>query len=215
MINILCLYPVDETTNFLQPIFDYLLTQESAICLRFSSKEEDVKAAIEAISSSEKNTVVIFLGHGSSNCLYINDEIPFVNETKFSLFVDKSIFLLACRSAEFIKKNQAVELRDSIGFGNMITDWSEIMAERNFDANAYPDIDEEVVSLYKYNLVNSILSGIRNTLICQQNFYYLFLQIRLYLNKQIAHFLIQKPINNYRVVADLLYKTKIEMNLIN
>ena len=34
----------------------------------------------------------------------------------------------------------------------MLTDWSEVLVERDADANAYPDISIEVIELILYNV---------------------------------------------------------------
>lgn len=47
--KILCLYPMDETTLFLNPIFDFLSNMDSFKGIRFESNEKDVELAIDAI----------------------------------------------------------------------------------------------------------------------------------------------------------------------
>lgn len=62
--KILCLYPMDETTLFLNPIFDFLSNMDSFKGIRFESNEKDVELAIDAIKTCDEDTIIIFLGHG-------------------------------------------------------------------------------------------------------------------------------------------------------
>ena len=211
--KILCLYPMDETTLFLNPIFDFLSNMVSFKGIRFESNEKDVELAIDAIKTCDEDTIIIFLGHGASHCLYKGDNTPFIGNEKIHLLANKRIFLLACRSAEFIDSNKNIEFKSSIGFGNMLTDWSEVLVERDADANAYPDISIEVIELYRSKLVNSIQCAWSRTITSQKDFEYLYLQIKLFINKEITELLTKKNIPNYIALANLLYETKTEMSL--
>lgn len=211
--KILCLYPLDETTLFLNPIFDFLSNIDSFKGVRFESNEKDVEAAINAIKTSDEDTTIIFLGHGASHCLYKGDNTPFIGNKELQLLANKRIFLLACRSVEFIESNKNIKFKSYIGFGNMLTDWSEVLVERDADAYAYTDISIEVIELYRSKLVNSIQSAWSRTLSLQKDFEYLYLQIKLSINKEIAELLIKKNIPNYAALVNLLYETKTEMSL--
>lgn len=68
--TIVCLYPIDPTTDFLMPIYEFLSKFDGFNGYRISTSEQDIndiKFEIEKLSS---NNMIIFLGHGASHCIY-------------------------------------------------------------------------------------------------------------------------------------------------
>lgn len=90
--KILCLYPMDETTLFLNPIFDFLSNMDSFKGIRFESNEKDVELAIDAIKTCDEDTIIIFLGHGASHCLYKGDNTPFIGNEKIHCLLINGFF---------------------------------------------------------------------------------------------------------------------------
>ena len=206
-----CIYPADETTEFLRPIYDALSSLPSFIGVELTTDEKNIEEAINAINACDENDYIIFLGHGASHCLYKIDRTLFIGSDEFQMFQNKRIFLFACRSAEFITRNSTITPREHIGFGNMLTDWSEVVVERDADVNAYPGIDKDIISEYRGILTEIISETLVKTLDSAENYHLLFLRIKLSLNKKIAHLLTEKTTLGYRVLANLLYNTKVEM----
>lgn len=207
----LCIYPADETTEFLRPIYEALSALPSFIGIELTTDNKNIEQAIKAINSCDENAHILFLGHGASHCLYKIDRTPFIGSGEFQMFQNKRIFLFACRSADFIKKNSAIIPKEYIGFGNMLTDLSEVIAERDADASAYLGIDETIISKYKEILIETISESLKRTIGLAEDYNSLYLRIKLSFNKRIANLLTEKTFSGYRILANLLYETKTEM----
>ena len=71
MSKLMCIYPVDKTTDFLLPIYEQLELLPDFVGYRFdtndSSKTKNLHNASHQIA---ENDFVFFLGHGASNKLY-------------------------------------------------------------------------------------------------------------------------------------------------
>lgn len=209
--KIVCIYPVDETTEFLRPIYDALSEFPSFTGFDFINDEKDVEAVLHTINACDTYDYIIFLGHGSSNCLYNVNKTHLIGNNEFSIFQNKRMFLLACRSSEFISKNDNITPKEYIGFGDMLTDWSEVVTERDAENNAYPGIDEDIILEYRKILTEIISDSLVKAIKMLENNNSLYLRIKLYFNKKIASLLMQKTYPGYRVLANLLYETKKEM----
>lgn len=209
--KVVCIYPADGTTGFLRPIYDALSALPSFIGIELKTDKGDIEKAISIINACDENTYILFLGHGASHCLYKMDRTPFIGSNEFRIFQNKRIFLFACRSAEFIRRNNTIIPKEYIGFGNMLTDWSEVITERDADANAYIGVDESIISEYKGILTGIISESLVKTISSEENYYSLYLRIKLSFNKKITHLLMEKTFPGYRALANLLYETKIEM----
>lgn len=211
--KVICIFPTDVSTDFLEPIYSSLSTLGSFYGYRIGKREEEIDSVIKDIKKSEDGTTIVFLGHGASYCLYKSDHTPLFNNENFNIFQNKRIFFFSCRSAEFIDTNRHIPLTEYFGFGNMITDLDEVLAARNEDANAYPNIDGEVISSYKQILTDILSKKLAGSLGSDKKFNDLHLQIKLLVNKEIAITLKEKKHPNYRALASLLYDTKCEMSI--
>lgn len=202
MMKILCIYPVDETTEFLKSIYEMLTGSEAFSCV---SVENNV---VQAIRGCDDDTTIIFLGHGASHCLYGRNRVPLIRNSDFEIFESKRIFLLACRSEEFITNNKATSPKEYIGFGNMPTEWEEIVAERDNDAFAYPNVDETIIQLYRGILADVISFTLSKTINLGKDFRYLYFLIKLLLNKHIVRLVKEEHTPQARALSKLLYDTK-------
>lgn len=211
--KVICIFPTDVSTDFLEPIYSSLSTLANFSGYRIGIREEEIESVIKDIKESEDGTVIVFLGHGASHCLYKSNHTPLFNNANFNIFQNKRIFFFSCRSAEFIDNNRHIPLTEYFGFGNMITDIDEVLAARNEDANAYFNIDEAVISSYKQILIDILSKKLARNLGSDNNFNELYLQIKLLVNKEIAITLKEKKHPNYRLLASLLYDTKCEMSI--
>lgn len=215
--NVLIIKPVDESILFLEPIFEGLVNFYSII---IEPKEESYELGIQEIDKMPDSSIIIFLGHGASHCLYGAHDLsferkPLVNSSNISIFQNKSVFSLSCRSSEFLYKNRDV-MKQFIGFGNLPTDWDDIVAERDFgDPNYLANIQEEDIAYYKSTLADIIYQSFIRNKISIGEFEKIFLHIKLMINKEISKILIEKPMPNYRLLADIWYETKQEMRFFN
>ena len=66
---------------------------------------------------------------------------------------------MSCRSSEFIELKNTDQVNSYIGFGDLLTDWTEVISEREFDVNAYKDMNENIISSFRDIIVQSILAS--------------------------------------------------------
>jgi hypothetical protein len=215
--NVLIIKPIDESILFLEPIFKGLVNYYSII---IEPNEESYEKGIQEINEMPDSSTIIFLGHGASHCLYGAHDLsferkPLVNSSNISIFHNKNIFSLSCRSSELLYRNRSV-MKQFIGFGNLPTDWDDIVAERDFgDPNYLANIQEEDIYYYKNTLVKMIHSSFIDNKVSIDNFEKIYLHIKLMINKEISKILIEKHMPKYRLLADIWYETKQEMKFFN
>ena len=112
-----CIYPKDQTTDFLLPLYEHICNNMYAIGIHDDTTEEN---ALDRIYSEIHDAEsVVFLGHGTSDWLCGSrfENVIFEKE-KCDLLCNKRLFLLACNSNQFIKK---YDLHCAVGFGFLPT----------------------------------------------------------------------------------------------
>lgn len=207
MNNVLCIYPKDNTTAFLQPICDALSDKLNAHVLYGDPIDDDDyldKLEYEVLDAD----TVVFLGHGSSKILYgigQNQLICSENENVY-LLEGKKLILFACRSCEFIHNHN---LKDAWGFGFIPTSLDDARDGRlhNVNTNVLEGVDidyfkDAIVRIWVKSLneadVNDILA-----------FYKAF---NFNTNVEIVKCLLKhKELPHRRIISDMLYYLKEEM----
>ncbi|NVO09135.1 MAG: hypothetical protein HXX16_04150 [Bacteroidales bacterium] len=212
--DVLCIFPEDITLLFLEPLRNKL--KQNYKVLNVLANDESHVKAIETIKTLPDGSTVIFIGHGASHCFYgaCNDNYKrnsFINSSNFEVFRNKNLFALSCRSSEFLEANKSI-LNNYLSFGNLPTDWDEIVAERdNGDPNYLRNINENEISIFKKKLSSIVLSCLLNP----ENIYdliTLYLNLKFHFNKEIARLNLEEKSINMRALVNLWYETKIEMN---
>ncbi|WP_264552595.1 hypothetical protein [Flavobacterium sp. N2038] len=148
--RILILHAVDNSTLFLKSFEE----EFSDYYVPFDSTKESIFMAKKLLGNLDPKSLIIFLGHGSSFGLYEPDENH--NYEKLFLdanwgnhfFEDHDVFLLSCRSSEYLDKIYQSNL--SLGFGNIISSDDELKIHNNKN-----DIKKEL-SIDEINLFNDI-----------------------------------------------------------
>ena len=209
MRRLVCIFPEDESTDFLLPIYKQLENISGFIGYRFNTLDSQKRNNLyETLNQLEDNSLVVFIGHGASNRLYgsVDD-----NGEKQVLFDKENInhignldfFCIACRSNEFAHKH----FQNYIGFGDITSDFSEIEAERNMGDPDYMDwaTDEDIV-VFQQEFTGAIVDAIRLTH-CEK-LLSMYKMLKLCFNKRIATLLVSKNVSNYRHIADLLFDVK-------
>lgn len=217
--NIICIFPKDESTDFLFPIYEFLSKSDSFWGIRSDNNEElyqFVRKKIETIK--DENNLIVFIGHGASNCLYgtpKNDEkIKLFEQSNIGIFANQSVFFLSCRSSEFINNIPKGNKVNGIGFGDIITEYREVIAERDTgDSSFGADINIDVIENFNDLLVNIIKDTFKYSAAQNMDLYNLFLNLKLIINKNISDILVNKNIKHYRTVADLLVDMKWDIDL--
>ncbi|MBU2914843.1 hypothetical protein [Reichenbachiella agariperforans] len=161
--NIVIVYPIDETIEFLEPLRAELERLfPKAILLR-------PEAGTYGSSITDETELVIFLGHGTPSqlCGSLNDsgeKSVFLNITNGSLLLDGvDIMLFACNSSDYFRKiKRNAEIDCYVTFGDMPTDWEHIRHNRDQDADFLKDFKDEHLEYYKSVIVESVVEGVKN-----------------------------------------------------
>lgn len=214
MSRIVCIFPKDDSTDFLIPIYESLETFSDFKGFRVDTNNESERNELFSVLSNNKDEelLVVFLGHGASNCLYgsanNNDKIKLFDKDNIIILSNHPIICLACNSKDFLKKKHP----NYIGFGDIPSDFSEVKAERNLGDPNYLSWanDEDIISFRKI-IVDAFVQTIKTTH-CDNllNFYGL---LKLLVNKKIATLLMERNTSHYREIADMLYEFADEMEL--
>lgn len=214
MSKLICIYPEDSTTDFLLPIYDQLETMPNFAGYRFDTNDSSkTKNLFDTLYQLEDDAFVFFLGHGASNKLYGSvdddgDKQALFDKTNIECIKKKNVVGIACRSKEFAHNC----ILNHIGFGDITSDYSEVLAERNIgDPNFMEWASEEDIINFQNEFVGAIADAIKlsqcGTL---RSFYGM---IKLCFNKRIASILVNRLLPNYRYIADMLYEINDEMIL--
>lgn len=211
MRKVICIYPKDQSTDFLKPVYEQLkqISYFTGYCFDTIVSQETQKLYNSLYF--DKDSMLIFLGHGSSNKLYgsvdkLNKKQVLFNETNIDHIKDLDFICIACRSNEFAQKY----FKNYMGFGDITSDFSEVIAERNLGDPNYLEWAHEFDitnfrNLFVESLKNAILTSRCSSIVS------LYKMLKLSINKQIANLLLEKNMPNYRHLADMLYTIQTEM----
>lgn len=212
--SILCIFPIDETTDSLIPVWDILSSSDNFKGLRLNHDDDEYRNALNEIRNSNERTLIVFLGHGSSHCLYgcLNEngqKYEFITQNESDLFIDKNLFALACRSNDFIERlNGIYGPKVSIGFGGLPSEWIDVLSERDDNHKAYPGIVEEDIEYFRDTFIRIIVKSLSLVLKNEESLFDVKSHLRLLISKEIAELLTEHKVNNYRALADLFFEVK-------
>lgn len=202
MSKVVCIYPKDESTDFLLPLYEFLCDKGCDGWHKDSVGNED-----EVYKLLKDADHVIFLGHGSSNTLYgspQHDELTvLINEGNIEkLLCGKKCFILACNSSQFCER---YTLTSSIGFGNMPTGIRDVKNAMEVDNN-FPYLEKNDIDIYNKALVSSLIGAFKIAWLSDME--RLYSKIQFYANVEIVECLIKRPCEMFREVADLIQDFK-------
>lgn len=200
MKKIVCIYPEDETTAFLQPLYVHICDTISAVGIHNDTTDED--DSLDNIYDEIKDAeCVIFLGHGTSSILYGSryDNVVF-ESNNHNLLDGKRLLLLSCNSNQFIKK---YEKNDSIGFGFLPTSLDDVRKTRKLHNVDIENIEKIDVDTYNMALVQSLINTI--SLNTMYDFHLFKERLKFNISREIVSCLTKRDSPNYRIVADMLY----------
>jgi hypothetical protein len=227
MSKIICIYPDDCSTRFLDRI-QYRLKRElneQFHCYKVKPNQPSHDRCLERLCNNAEEELVIFLGHGRSDCLfgatsysrllgsayweaaddYENEN--FINRDNVGVFSGKKVFCLSCNSAERIGKLAYQQgAKAFIGFGDIPTEEAVLEGMgtrlRSFTAR----FKGELGWIVKTSLVHSIKKN--------HNFFQLYDTVQLFTNVSINSIILTHiNLRERRVLADYLYKFSSEMKL--
>ena len=205
MSKVLCIYPKDKTTEFLDPLFDDICKRFSAVPLLGDPQDDDdYLDKLEKLAGN--SDTIVFLGHGSSGVLYGVNFNELIYDYNVDMLRGKNLVLFACNSVGFIQK---FGLPHALGFGIVPT--SDYDAETgklhslNLKVLTLPDItyiQQAIVRIWQKTLAEANLSDVRH-------FYAVF---SYYTNVEIVSCLKNRSHQNFRLIADILYYLKDDMD---
>ena len=203
---------IDPSTQFLFEIINNL--KKSGLefkVLEIHPNEESYAKTLEEISSFEKKSKIIFLGHGQSNQLYGGESLnlfpktAFVKLTEMNVFQEQNLFLLACDSASLIKSSfRQSRVIKSIGFGGLPTSLEEVEKDKKLSAEG---ISEQTIEDFKNEIVNTVSIALA---LHHKDFNRLSDYLTLLIDQRINNAILVKKDRN---LADLLFKMRYEMVL--
>ncbi|MBR5959074.1 MAG: hypothetical protein IKZ99_11985 [Salinivirgaceae bacterium] len=204
MSKTVCIYSQerDGSTDFLKPLYDHICTTLSADGVGYDadSEEDTISRIYDATKDAD---TIIFLGHGNSKGLYacVQDNFELFNQKNVAMLTDKSLFLLACRSSDFIKR---FSLTNAIGFGHLPTSNEDAKHWNNEHSIALNDFSKDDIKLYDNAIVSILYNAIAPETISNSNL--LYNRIKLQASMEIVKCLILHKDNpHYRKIADLLF----------
>lgn len=208
MSKILCIFPKDSTTEFLEPLFEELCKKYDATPL-LGDPQDDDDYLDKLAELAEQSDTIIFLGHGSSRVLYGVNFNELIHDCNVDILQDKNLVLFACNSVGFIKK---YKLTHALGFGIVPT--SHYDAEngklhslplKNLTILDIGHIQKAIVRIWSRTLVEADILDV-------SSFYKVF---SYYTNVEIVECLKKREQQNFRLIADILYYLKTDMDYVD
>lgn len=170
------IHPRDRTTNFLEEVTSFLtdkLGRERVFIERDGNRLPR--------TAGFNQDLLVYMGHGNSECFYGQEGRILLNKMDLHSLENRQVLFLACRSSEFLQKSNI----HSITFGNIPTSMDEIWHARNGHANRYYGVVESDIEIFNKSLVSVCQSAILNTMESNGSLHYLFLHLRLMMNREI------------------------------
>ena len=203
---------IDPSTHFLIEIIDKL-KHFGVNCNVFEihPNDESYSKTFDIISNFERNSRILFLGHGQSNQLYGGeclDSFPkkaFIKLNEMNVFKEQHLFLLACDSSDLIKSSfRHSKISKSIGFGGLPTSMEEIEKDKKLSSEG---ISEQTIDDFKNEIVYTVSTAIS---LYYGNFNKLSDYLTLILDQRINNAILIKKDRN---LANLLFKMRKEIVL--
>lgn len=235
--KILIVHPYDKSTSFLDRIKSHLQGEFSDDLHYFSVKPNQTShnQCLSTIRDFSVNGLLLFMGHGKSNCLYgakgdyygtlenelVKSEEPdkyfyednFINEQNLSVFNEKKVIALSCNSnAQLGRKSVENGAKVFLGFGDLPTSIEELkeQGEESKSGVSLGKIEQALKTEINDIIKKSIGIGINKN----YTFSELVELIHFVTNQKISHYLVnQKKISERKLIANYLYTFKKEIKV--
>lgn len=215
MSSVVCIFPKDDSTDFLIPIYESLENISDFKGFRIDTTNESGQRELFSFLSNNRDgkSLMFFLGHGASNCLYgspdsDNKKVKLFDKDNINILSNHPIICLACNSNDFLKGNHP----NYIGFGNIPSDFMEVEAIRNYEDSQFLNwAEEKDIVTFRKSIVEVFVRTIKTTHCDKLSNFFSFL--KLLINKMIATLLMERNTSHYREIADILYEFADEMEL--
>lgn len=188
MSKVIVIHPPDRTTEFLGGITKAFGQVEEIVLLEPGANYEALTLDKELSEIYQDGDIIFFLGHGRSDALYgaLDDKgqrtILLTRDQVRGILANRNGVLFSCHSASLLKKIGS-DVNKYVGFGNMPTDWDEIMAHRDIaDFQYLSNLTDNSLGKFRSILV-AIVVATRFSLTKSSNFSReVYLTLRLELN---------------------------------
>lgn len=202
--KILILHALDNSTNFLSVFKE----EFNDIYFSFNSEQKSIDSAKSLLGDLKPKSLIIYLGHGSSSGLYEPDdshsyEKYFLDVTWGNHFFDEhDIFLLSCKSNEYIKR--IYKANSSIGFGNIISSKFELDHHNESNRVKIP-LQQSDIDRFNEIYVNSSIKVIKKLINNEIFFFDAPKYLRFMINTDINQLLLDKNNSNRLHFTKLLF----------
>lgn len=201
---------VDPSTRFLFGIIDKLKLNKVEIDVtEIHPTNESYLEAFDKLKKLEKESVILFLGHGTDEKLYGGESIgvfprkEFIKLNEMSIFNRQYLFALSCNSAGLLRKSHKYSiLNKSIGFGSLPTSNEEVLADKLLRTQG---VTEATIEEFRSDIVSTISQAF---CLYHMDFNKLLDYLKLIIDKKINNAILIKRDRN---LADMLYKMRQEM----
>lgn len=235
--KVLIVHPYDKSTSFLERIKNHLQAEfrENLHYFNVKPNASSHTQCLETISSFSSNGLLLFMGHGKSNCLYgakgdfygtlendlVKAEEPdkyffednFINENNLNVFNEKKIISLSCNSnGQIGRKSVENGAKVFLGFGDLPTSREELEehGEKSKSGVSLGKIEQAL----KTEINDIIKKSVRIGIIENYSFSELVDLIYFITNQKISHYLVnQKKVSERKLIANYLYTFKKEIKL--
>lgn len=212
------IHPLDTSTSFLEEISFFLKKSfpDHVNILRLNKGAKAKNECLDFINDQNEDSNFFFFGHGASYCLYGVPETSstfdiLINKNNLSIFDNKNLYCLSCESSDFLKKERKNNhLKSCIGYGYIPSEYDEIIAIREGDANFLTGISEEDIKIFLSYLISIHKHSIKDFISQNLSFYELYNLIRLRINKSISSIILKDKQGYNRQAVSELYKLKNE-----
>ncbi|XLS29644.1 hypothetical protein ACJD0Z_02215 [Flavobacteriaceae bacterium M23B6Z8] len=235
--KILIIHPYDKSTSFLERIKNHLQAEfeESVHYFNIKPNKASHNHCLETIKDFSENGLLLFMGHGKSNCLYgakgdyygtlenelVKAEEPekyfyednFINPQNIKVFSGKKIISLSCNSngqiGRFSIENGA---KIFLGFGDLPTSIEELkeQGEESKSGVSLAKIEQAL----KTEINDIIKKSVRIGILKGYSFSELVELMYFITNQKISHYLVnQKKVSERKVIANYLYTFKKDIRI--
>ena len=235
--KILIVHPYDKSTSFLERIKNHLQVEFPDILHYFSIKpnEDSHTQCLKTIRDFSRNGLLLFMGHGKSNCLYgakgdyygtlenelVKVEDPdkyfykdnFINKQNIEVFNGKKIISLSCNSNGQLGRNSVDNgAKVFLGFGDLPTSIEELK-EKGVESKSGVSLGK-IEQALKTEINDIIKKSIGLGIVKQFSFRELVDLIYFVTNQKITHYLVnQKKVSERKLIANYLYTFKKEIKI--
>lgn len=208
--RILIIHSLDDSTRFLNTFHeefpDYYVS--------FNSSSESKINAKNVLGELDEPSLIVYIGHGSSQGLFMPNENFEYNE----LFIDTNwgnlyfenndILLISCRSNEFLKR--VYTYKSALGFGNIISSEFELKHHNSVN-KIQKNLQKEDIDIFNKIYVNVSINIIRLIIKNKIDFKSMKKYYNYFLNKEIDNILLNKNLKNRVEIARLLFELRNEL----